>query len=157
MANNTASTDNHAASNSPNLQHSLRDSGATGHFIIEHSHAANKQPDLHSITITLPDAGSTLKSTHTCNLDIPWLPACATQAQIVPGLTHSSLISISKFCDAGITMTFNKTNCSVYDGAQPVLDGKHESKPIYGDYHPLILRQQQLITTFLTAHMHPQL
>ena len=50
----------------------LSDSGATSHFIVDGAHVTNKQVALNPITITLPD-GSTLHSTHTCNVNIPWL------------------------------------------------------------------------------------
>ena len=41
-------------------------------------------------------------STHNgCNLNIPWLPHEMTQAYMVPGLTHASLVFIKTFCDGG--------------------------------------------------------
>ena len=70
----------------------ISDSGATGHFVVEGAPVINKQPATNPITITLP-SGSTIRSTHTCNLDIPWLPHHVTKARIIPGLAHSSLIS----------------------------------------------------------------
>ena len=79
-----------------NVAWAISDSGATGHFVVEGAPVINKQPATNPITITLP-AGSTIRSTHTCNLDIPWLPHHVTEAHIVPGLAHSSLISTRKF------------------------------------------------------------
>lgn len=62
----------------------LSDSGATSHFLVQGAHAINIKMDNDPITITLPD-GRAIQSTHTCNLDIPWLRSEATQAHIVPG------------------------------------------------------------------------
>ena len=73
----------------------------------------------------LPD-GSTLQSTHTCNLDIPGLRPAATTAHIVPGLTHSSLLSTSVFCDAGYTIVYDTTGCHLYDGQQHLLTGTRD-------------------------------
>ena len=78
------------------VEHAISDSGATGHFMVEGAPVTNIQRDLNPISITLPD-GATLQSTHTCNLDIPWLPATVTAAHIVPGLSHSSLIEHEDF------------------------------------------------------------
>ena len=68
---------------------------------------------MNPITITLP-SGSTIQSTHTCNLDIPWLPHHVTEAHIVPGLAHSSLVSTRKFCAAGCKVAFDEDECRVY-------------------------------------------
>ena len=45
--------------------------------------------------------GKQIKSTHKFQIDIPWLPEEDTIAHIVPGLAHTSLISINMICDAG--------------------------------------------------------
>jgi hypothetical protein len=52
------------------VKHALSDSGATGHFLVKNAPATNICPASKPITITLPN-GKTIKSTHTCNLDIP--------------------------------------------------------------------------------------
>ena len=53
-------------------------------------------------------------STHTCNLDIPWLPHEMTEAHIVPGLAHLSLISAKICFEAGCRVVFDKTECREY-------------------------------------------
>ena len=104
----------------------LCDSGATSHFITDDvTHVLNKQTATNPITITLPD-GATLRSTHTCELDIPTLRSSARQAHIVPGLAHTSLLSTAKFCDAGYTVTFDATSCQVRDGPTVVLQGQRD-------------------------------
>ena len=100
----------------------LSDSGASSHFLVDGAHAVNIKVDLNPLTITLPD-GRALHSTHTCNLDIPWLRGNATRAHIVPGLTHASLVSTAKFCDAGYTVIFDAAECRILDGTTIVLKG----------------------------------
>ena len=74
------------------VEYAVSDSGATCHFLIEGAPVVNKKVADKPIHITLPN-GKIIKSTHTCNLDIPWMPHQMIEAHIVPGLTHSSLIS----------------------------------------------------------------
>ena len=104
----------------------LSDSGATSHFIVDGAHITNKRLATTPIIITLPD-GATLQSTHTCNVDIPWLRHEATTAHIVPGLAHASLLSTAKFCDAGYTVSFDATACKIYDGPTLVLEGGRDT------------------------------
>ena len=100
----------------------LSDSGATGHFLIKGSPAVNIKPATKPITITLPN-GKSIQSTHTCNLDIPWLPSHMTEARIVPGLAYASLISTRKFCDAGCKVMFDDGECRVYFKGELILVG----------------------------------
>ena len=104
----------------------LSDSGASSHFIVDGANVINKQIDINPITITLPD-GATLQSTHTCNVNIPWLRDAATRARIVPGLAHSSLLSTASFCDAGYTVTFDAQVCQIFDGEELVLEGGRDA------------------------------
>ena len=87
----------------------------------------NKCVDMNPVSITLPD-GQRITSTHTCNLDIPWLPHRITEAHIVPGLLHSSLISTRKFCDAGCKVEFSETGCKVYYQGKLVMKGNKSNK-----------------------------
>ena len=64
-----------------------------------------------------------MTSTHTCNLDIPWLPNHVTEAHIVPGLVHASLISTRKFCEAGCKVIFDANECRVYYKVNLVSEG----------------------------------
>ena len=107
------------------VRHAISDSGATGHFLVENAPATNIRPANKPITITLPN-GKTIKSTHTCNLDIPWMPHEMTQAHIVPGLAHSSLISTKVFCDAGCKVSFDEFECRVYFDNKLMLAGQRD-------------------------------
>ena len=105
--------------------YAIFDSGATAHFIVQGAPVVNIRKALIPLKIKLPD-GSFIESTHTCNLDIPWLPAHMTEAHIVPGLNHSSLISTRKFCDAGCRVIFDVDECKVYYEQKLVLSGKRD-------------------------------
>ena len=70
------------------VKYAISDSGATGHFLVKDSPVVNKQPTMNPLKITLPNV-KVIQSTHTCNLDIPWLPDRMTYAHIVPGLAHA--------------------------------------------------------------------
>ena len=94
---------------------------------MEGSPAVNVKKAKYPLQITLPN-GKIINSTHTCNLDIPWLPSKMTEAHIVPGLTHSSLISTRKFCDAGCKVVFDEDECRVYYKRKLVLSGRRDRK-----------------------------
>ena len=91
----------------------VADAGATGHFVLPGTPVIDVLPTSNPISINLPD-GSVIKSTHTCRINIPWLPESATRAHIVPGLAHTSLISIAVLCDAGCKVTYDDDECKVY-------------------------------------------
>ena len=103
------------------VKFAISDSGASAHFLLEGAPVVNKKVAEYPVAIKLPD-GTIIYSTHTCNLDIPWLPDVMTEAHIVPGLAHSSLISTRKFTDAGCTVVFDD-ECRVYYKGKLVLSG----------------------------------
>jgi hypothetical protein len=98
---------------------------STGHFLVEGAPIVNKKKAKHPITITLPN-GKLIHSTHTCNLDNPWLPEHITEAHIVTGLAHSSLISTRNFCDAGYKAVFDMYESRVYYYNKLVLTGNRD-------------------------------
>ena len=71
----------------------VADAGATGHLVLPVTPVVDVLPTSSPISINLPD-GSVMKSTHTCRINIPWLPERATTAHIVPGLAHTPLVSV---------------------------------------------------------------
>ena len=95
-AQKTAKVDNDSLA----VEYTISDSANTGHFLVEGALVTNLQVADNSISITIPN-GKIMTSMHTCNLDIPWLPNHVTEAHIVPGLEHASLISTRTFCEAG--------------------------------------------------------
>ncbi len=112
----------------------ISDSGATSHFILDGAHVVNTQIDTNPITITLPD-GATIRSTHTCNVDIPWIRQEATRAHIVPGLAHASLLATAKFCDAGYTVTFDFGQCKFLTAQHSFSRVSATQPQICGAYH----------------------
>ena len=70
------------------------------------------KPATRPIAINLPD-GSVIRSTHTCRLDIPWFPSVTKMGHIVPGLAHTSLVSISVLCNAGYKVEYDEGQCIV--------------------------------------------
>eukprot|EP00804_Cyclotella_cryptica_P001099 CCRYP_008385-RA/>CCRYP_008385-RA protein AED:0.18 eAED:0.13 QI:0/0/0/1/0.4/0.16/6/0/1406 len=107
------------------LHYAIFDSGATAHFLVDSAHVVNRHPALKPLTIRLPN-GKHIVSTHTCNLDLPWLPHSITEAHIVPGLSHSSLISTRKFCYAGCHVTLDQHACRIYYQGALVLTGTRD-------------------------------
>ena len=88
----------------------IADAGSTGTFVVPNAPVINVRPTTNPIKITMPD-GDTIESTHTCNLNIPWMPEEMTRAHIVPGLAHSSLISIKQMVDHGAKVVYDKKEC----------------------------------------------
>ena len=82
------------------VKYTLSDSGASSQFLIKGLSAVNIEIAEYTIAIKLPD-GRIISLTHTCNLDVPWLPRKMTEARVVPGFEHSSLISTKKLCEEG--------------------------------------------------------
>ena len=113
------------ATTTQHQHYAIFDSGATAHFLVDNAHVVNKRPALKPLTIRLPN-GKHIVSTHTCNLDLPWLPHSITEAHIVPGLSHSSLISTRKFCDAGCQVTLDQHSCKIYYQGALVLTGTRD-------------------------------
>ena len=91
----------------------IADAGATAHFLLPGAPVTNVQPTLYPLTINLLDGGM-IKSTHTCLLDMPWIPFKARIEHIVLGLVHTSLVSISTLCDAECKVGYNDDTCDVY-------------------------------------------
>ena len=87
--------------------------GATGHFVLPGTSVTEISPATISLVINLPD-GETIKSTHTYKLAIPWLPDESKISHIVPGLVHSSLVSIKVLCDVGCKVIYEGHACYVY-------------------------------------------
>jgi hypothetical protein len=103
----------------------IADAGATAHFAIPGVPVINKRIATTPLIINLPD-GEQLQSSHTCELDITWLPRAARIAHIVPGLQHTSLISIKVLCDAGCKVSYDDEKCKVYFRNKLVWHGGRE-------------------------------
>ena len=70
--------------------------------------------------------GQILQSTKGCILELTTLSEKAREAHILPGLAHSSLLSIGRLCDDGCEATFKQNTMAVTKDKQLVLQGKRE-------------------------------
>jgi hypothetical protein len=70
--------------------------------------------------------GSTMVSTHECELHLPGLPLEARRAHIVPALSSPPLISMGVFCDAGCDVHLNKEVATVEYEGRTVLTGPRD-------------------------------
>jgi hypothetical protein len=74
----------------------IADTGASGHYIRTtnpyNTDGTTKSP----VIVGLPNGASLRSNNKICRLALPQLPKAARDAHILPGLTHSSLISIGK-------------------------------------------------------------
>ncbi len=73
------------------------------------------------LKINLPD-GTTIRSTHVCDIQIPGLPQTLT-GHIVPSLKIASLIGIRPLCKAGCKVVFDNKKCEVWYNGTVILAG----------------------------------
>jgi hypothetical protein len=73
--------------------------------------------------------GTTIQSSHTCNLLLTDLPPHAGQAHILPGLVHNSLISVGQFCYNGCIVTLTHDQVTVTKNKNRVMHGSRDPKP----------------------------
>ena len=99
--------------------------GATGDFLQPGPTAINIQPTDNLISIIIPD-GKRITSTHECEIDLPELPSEANKTHIVPGLAHTSLISIKMLRDAGCKVTYDEDAVKVYYKEKVVWKGQRK-------------------------------
>ena len=121
----------------------IADAGATGHFLQPGAPAKNIKIASKPISISQPDVKE-LISTHECEIDNPDLPKAARKAHIVPGLAHTSLVSIKMLIDAGCFVTYGQ-NVIVYHNKRVVWKGSREK--ITGLW-VLPLKPKMKITTY---------
>jgi hypothetical protein len=73
--------------------------------------------------------GSILTSTNeACQLDIQQLPDAARNAHVIHGLTHSSLLSIGKLCDAGCVAKFDANHVNIIHNDTILLTGNRDRR-----------------------------
>jgi hypothetical protein len=89
----------------------------------------NKSP----ITVALQNGNLLQSIMQACQLSRSQLPEQAREAHIIPGLTHSSLDSIGKLCDAGCEATFNKTEVQIIKDNKIILT---EQRDLHSGQHP---------------------
>ena len=106
----------------PKAPTAIADTGATGHFLAFDTPKLKSEPTKNPITVELPDK-SKIVSTHTTELFLPPLPPSARIAHLFPALQNTSLLSISKLCDAGCTALFSKEDVTITYQDKEILKG----------------------------------
>lgn len=104
------------------VEFEISDSGAIVHLLLEGPPVVNMKAAIHTVAIK-PLNGTIIYSTYTCNLNMPQLLDGMTEARIVPGLAHSSLISSRKSTGAGCKLVFDESECRVFYKGELVLSG----------------------------------
>jgi hypothetical protein len=72
--------------------------------------------------------GTTIQSSDNCNLLLTDLPQQARQARILPGLVHSSLVSVGQLCDNKYTVTFTQDQVTLSRNGKSVMYGSRDPK-----------------------------
>ena len=99
----------------------IADTGATAIFIMDNAEVDNKCIAAKPLKINLPN-GTTIWSTHVCNIKIPGLPQILT-GHIVPSLKIASHIGIRPLCKAGCKVMFDNEKCEVWYNGTVILAG----------------------------------
>jgi hypothetical protein len=81
---------------------------------------SDKQAAHVPLNVNMPN-GTTIQSSHTCNLLLTDLPHQARQAHILPGLLDNSLISVGQFCDNEYSLTFTHDQVTVSRNGKEVM------------------------------------
>jgi hypothetical protein len=92
---------------------------ATAPCAMHHAPCTRKQAAHIPISVNMSN-GTSIQSSHTCDLLLTNLPPQARKAHILPGLVHNSLISVGQLCDNGCDVTFNKYTVSVMNNGKRV-------------------------------------
>jgi hypothetical protein len=100
----------------------ILDSRCTSNFLSETAPCASKQSAHIPLSINMPN-GTSIQSSHTCDLLLTDLPPQARKAHVFPGLVHNSFTSVTQLCDNGCDITFNKETVSVMNNGKCVMTG----------------------------------
>jgi hypothetical protein len=106
----------------------MADTGASGHYI-RPSDPHTKTGILRTpINVGLPNGTILQSNKETCLLNLKQLPIAAREAHTIPGLTHSSFISIRILCDAGCTAEFDHNKVVVKHNNKTILEGPRDNQ-----------------------------
>jgi hypothetical protein len=88
---------------------------------------SDKQAAHVPLNVNMPN-GTTIQSSHTCNLLLTGLPPQARQAHIITGLVHNSLILVGQLCDNGCSVNFTQDQVTVSKNGKCVMYGSRDPK-----------------------------
>ncbi len=100
----------------------IADTGATSIFIQQGVPVPNLQVTVRPLTVNLPD-GKQVRSTHTCDVNVPGLPKPLI-GQVIPDLAMASLFGIRPLCNAGCVVVFHKDRVEVRYKGNIILIGQ---------------------------------
>jgi hypothetical protein len=101
--------------------------GCTSNFFSAAAPCSDKQAAHVPLNVSMPN-GTTIQSSHSCNLLLTDLPPQEQQAHILLGLSHSSLISVGKLCDNKCSVTFTQNQVTVSKNRKNVMYGSQDPK-----------------------------
>jgi hypothetical protein len=110
----------------------ILDSGCTSNFLSATAPCSNKQKAHIPLSVNMPN-GTTIQSSHTCDLLLADLPPQARKAHILPGLVHNSLISVGQLCDNGCSVTFTQEQVTVSKNGKCVMYGSIDPNRACGE------------------------
>jgi hypothetical protein len=106
---------------------SILDSGRTSIFLSATAPCNNKQEAHVPLSVNMPN-GTTIQSSHTCDLLLTDFPPQARKAHILPGLVHNSLISVGQLCDNRCNVTFTQEQVTVSRDGKCVMYGSRDPR-----------------------------
>jgi hypothetical protein len=113
--------------NAPTDNTSILDSGCTSNLFSAAAPCSDKQAAHVPINVNMTN-GTTIQSSHTCNLLLTDLPHQARQDHILPGLVHNSLISVGQLYDNECSVTFTHNQVTVSRNRKEVMYGSRDPK-----------------------------
>jgi hypothetical protein len=105
----------------------ILDSGCTSNFLSDTAPCSKKQAVHVPINANMPN-GTTIQSSHTCDLLLKYLPPQARRAHILPGLVHNSLILVGQLCDNGCNVTLTQEQVTVSKNGKCVIYGSRDPR-----------------------------
>ena len=108
----------------------------------------------HPLIITLPD-GEQIEYIYRWKINVPAIPSTVIKAHIVPGLTHTFLISIKVICDSGFTVFFDKEYSRVYFENKTIWRGTRENST--GLWIPPMKKLKNSATTVDSSFIDPEI
>jgi hypothetical protein len=106
---------------------SILDFGCTSNFLSATAPCSDKQAAHVMLNVNMPN-GTTIQSSHTCDLLLTDFPPQARKAHILPGLVHNSLILVGQLCDNGCSVTFTQEQVTVSKNGKCLIYGSRDPR-----------------------------
>jgi hypothetical protein len=111
----------------------ILDSGCTSIFLSATAPCNNKQAAHVQLNVNMPN-GTTIQSSHTCNLLLADLllledfPPQSRKAHILPGLVQNSLIYVGQLCDNGCNVALTQEQVTVSRDGKCIMYGSQDPR-----------------------------